>query len=229
MHTLKEQPNDSASNSSHTPNMPLSETANDVSLVEINTTIDDAVVPTLRSIGSVQLSASLIKELLTECVNKNLYKPYNVPTNMSRYYRFYHPVCPILPPVSSFIADSDESPLLFWTVMLTAMRGKPDLKHLFSPLIEEVSNMAYDCIRPKNANFHSVQALLLLTYWNIPFERIPMDPSYSFSNMATQICVRMGLHRPAFSAEFDRISAVHDPVNVPSRIVWIFCFVSNIR
>lgn len=56
-----------------------------------------------------------------------------------------------------------------------------------------------------------------------------MDASLSFSNMATQICVRMGLHRPAYSAEFDRVSAVHDPVNVPSRIAWIFCFVSNIR
>ncbi|RAO70339.1 uncharacterized protein BHQ10_006351 [Talaromyces amestolkiae] len=190
--------------------MPLSESTNGISFMKINTAIDDVVVPTLRSIGSVQLSEPLIKELLSE------------------YYRFYHSVCPILPPVSSFIAHSDESPLLFWTVMLTAMRDKPGLRHLFSPLIEEVSNMAYDCIRPKNANFHSVQALLLLTYWNIPFEKIPMDPSFSFSNMATQICVRMGLHRPAFSAEFDRISAVHDPVNVPSRIVWIFCFVSNV-
>lgn len=150
-------------------------------------------------------------------------------SHVFRYYQFYHPICPILPPVSSFIAHSNESPLLFWTVMLTAMRDKPDFKHLFSPLIEEVSNMAYDCIRPKNGSFHSVQALLLLTYWNLPFEKLPMDASLSFSNMATQICVRMGLHRPAYSAEFDRVSAVHDPVNVPSRIAWIFCFVSNVR
>lgn len=150
-------------------------------------------------------------------------------SHVVRYYQFYHPICPILPPVSSFITHSNESPLLFWTVMLTAMRDKPDFKHLFSPLIEEVSNMAYDCIRPKNGSFHSVQALLLLTYWNLPFEKLPMDASLSFSNMATQICVRMGLHRPAYSAEFDRVSAVHDPVNVPSRIAWIFCFVSNVR
>lgn len=146
-----------------------------------------------------------------------------------RYYQYYHPICPILPPVSSFIAHSDESPLLFWTVMLTALRDKPDLKDLYLPLVEEVSNLAYDCIRPKNASLHSVQALLLLTYWNIPFERMPMDASISFATMATQISVRIGLHRPAFTTEFDRISAVQDPVNVPSRIAWVFCFVSNVR
>lgn len=65
MHTLKEQPNDSASNSSHTPNVQLSE-SDGVPLAQINTTLDDVVVPTLRSIGSVQVSATLIKELLTE-------------------------------------------------------------------------------------------------------------------------------------------------------------------
>ena len=65
MHTLKEQPNDSASNSSHTPNVHVSE-ADGVPLAQVNSTFDDVVVPTLRSIGSVQLSAASIKELLTE-------------------------------------------------------------------------------------------------------------------------------------------------------------------
>jgi hypothetical protein len=113
--------------------------------------------------------------------------------------------------------------------MFIALRDKPELKHLLSPLVEEVSNMAYDCIRPKNANFHSAQALLLLASWNLPFEKLPMDASLSFVNIATQICVRMGLHRQAFTAEFDRVSAVHDSVNIPRRIAWIICFTTNVR
>lgn len=75
MHTLKEQPNDSASSSSHTPNIPLSESLDDVPIVQKIATLDDLVVPTLRSIGSVQLSASSIKELLTEYVTENIVQP----------------------------------------------------------------------------------------------------------------------------------------------------------
>jgi hypothetical protein len=63
---MKEQPNDSTSNSSHTPNIPLAESADGVPLAQVIATLDDVVVPALRSIGSVQLSAALIRELLTE-------------------------------------------------------------------------------------------------------------------------------------------------------------------
>ena len=66
MHSLKEQPNDSASNSSYAPDIELQDSANSASLAQINATLDDVVVPTLKSIGSVQLSAPVIKELLTE-------------------------------------------------------------------------------------------------------------------------------------------------------------------
>lgn len=66
MHTLKEQPNDSASNGSHTPAVQLSESSDGVPLSQVNALLDDLVVPTSRSIGSVQLSSALIKELLTE-------------------------------------------------------------------------------------------------------------------------------------------------------------------
>jgi hypothetical protein len=66
MHTLKEQPNDTASNGSHTPILYLSEPSDGVPLSQETATLDDVVVPTSRSIGSVQLSASQIKELLIE-------------------------------------------------------------------------------------------------------------------------------------------------------------------
>ncbi|EED14748.1 conserved hypothetical protein [Talaromyces stipitatus ATCC 10500] len=149
-------------------------------------------------------------------------------TKKRQYYRYYHPICPILPPSSSFIAHSDESPLLFWTVILTAIRDKTELRALFSTLAEEVSSMAYDCIQPKNANLHAVQALLLLCYWSLPFEKLPTDPSLSFVNMATQICYRMGLHRPGFVVEFDRVTAVHNHPNIPRQLAWVFCFASNV-
>lgn len=134
----------------------------------------------------------------------------------------------MLPALSSFVAYSNEFPFLFWTVMLTAMRGKSNFQDRFKPLAEEVCNMAYGCARPTNANFHSMQALLLLCYWNPPFDRIANDPSLSFISMATQIGLRLGLHRPDYTSDFDVKSCVTEDMRIFSRITWVVCFISNI-
>lgn len=113
--------------------------------------------------------------------------------------------------------------------MLTALKNKPCDGISYISLAEKVSEMAYDCIRPKNTNLQSVQALLILSHWNVPFERLPTDPSLSFVNMATQICIRVGLHRPGFTHEFDKAIAVQKSIDTGCQIAWIFCFISNVR
>lgn len=113
--------------------------------------------------------------------------------------------------------------------MLTALKNKSCDGISYAFLAEQVSEMAYDCIRPKNTNLQSVQALLILSHWNVPFERLPTDPSLSFVNMATQICIRVGLHRPVFTHEFDKASAVQKSIDTGCHTAWIFCFISNVR
>ncbi|OKL55823.1 hypothetical protein UA08_08812 [Talaromyces atroroseus] len=165
---------------------------------------------TSRSIGGVELPASLIQELLAE------------------FYQFYHPSCPLLPSPSTFITYSNGCPFLFWTVMFITLRGRPDYHQLFLSLVDEISDMAYDCIRPKTASFHSMQALLLLCYWPPPFNMLSDDPSSAFVNMATHIGLRLGLHRPGYAKEFDAKTYIDRNMQILRRITWVICFIANV-
>lgn len=102
--------------------------------------------------------------------------------------------------------------------------------------------MAFDTARPENASFRSMQALLFLCHWPLPFERRG-DPSHSFIALATHMGLRMGLHRPRFANEFangnDVTTGENDDgagdgngngeMEVLRRRTWAVCFITNLR
>ncbi|KAL2443695.1 hypothetical protein ABEF95_010702 [Exophiala dermatitidis] len=165
--------------------------------------------PPQRAIRGVDLAAQRIKDLLDE------------------FFTNYHPFCPILPDQSRFLDYSNPCPLLFWTVLVTALRGKPEHQALYSTIAETVAAMAYDTVQPAAASFQAMQALLLLCQWPLPFGK-SQDPSHSFVALATNIGLRMGLHRPRHAGDF-AADASNDPeTEILRRKTWAVCFITNL-
>lgn len=113
-------------------------------------------------------------------------------------------------------------------MLVTALRGKPEHQALYSTIAETVAAMAYDTVQPAAASFQAMQALLLLCQWPLPFGK-SQDPSHSFVALATNIGLRMGLHRPRHAGDF-AADASNDPeTEILRRKTWAVCFITNLR
>jgi hypothetical protein len=134
---------------------------------------------------------------------------------------------PILPDIAEFMPYVDHSPLLFWTTMVVSLRSKKEHQDLYFSLAELVRTMACDVVQPTNRSLHSIQALLLLCCWPLPFGPSKDDLSHTFVSIATQNALRLGLHRPQHPSDFEYNAVVDHNITVLRRKTWISCFIVN--
>lgn len=114
-------------------------------------------------------------------------------------------------------------------MLVIALRGKTQHRDLFAKMADVVIDMAYDVARPEhNKSLHSMQALLLLCHWPLPFQR-DGDNSLTFISLATNIGLRLGLHRPRYSTEFVNESSIDAETEVIRQTAWVGCFITNMR
>ncbi|KAB8227462.1 fungal specific transcription factor domain-containing protein [Aspergillus alliaceus] len=132
---------------------------------------------------------------------------------LNEYYARYHAFCPILPRQSIFLTYSDSSVLLLvsWD---------------FHSLCDVVRDLVADSIWPANGSILSLQAILLLCCWPLPFQRNE-DPSHAFVAQATHLGLRLGLHRPGHETEFDNPSPDGEREMI-QRMAWVTCFITNV-
>ncbi|KKK26304.1 hypothetical protein ARAM_001567 [Aspergillus rambellii] len=169
----------------------------DTSVIEVSP--DVAIHSNGKAIGMVHVPSTLIGVLLDE------------------YFTHYDALCPILPRVGVFVKYSDSCPLLFWTVLVTAMRRKSEHRELYSSLVDVVQTMAFEAASPQHKSLLTLQGLLLLCYWPLPFRRNE-DPSHSLLAIATHLGLRLGLHRPHHRADFEGSSSEDNTTTILKRI-----------
>lgn len=126
------------------------------------------------------------------------------------HYVFMTKFNPFLPILSSNSATElyNNSQLLFWTVMLTSSLSEP-APTLYLSLASLIKQLAIETcwIRtPRSA--HIIQALILLSMWPLPNEKVLDDCSYRFVGLAKNLSLQLGLHRGGeFIQEFTRTQA----------------------
>ena len=146
---------------------------------------------------------------------------------IARYYSRYHESLPILPDIATFMEHVDQCPLLFWVVMVIALRSKPEHRNIYLAFSESVQAMAFDIAIPESHSLYSIQALLLLCCWPLPFGPTKNDPSHTFVSLATHNALRLGLHRPKHPSDFEYETVHDDNMTVLRRKCWIACFIIN--
>lgn len=121
---------------------------------------------------------------------------------------------PFLPVLSSNSATElyNNSQLLFWTVMLTASLSEPapDLYLSLASLIKQLAIETCWIRTPRST--HVIQALIILSMWPLPNEKVLDDCSYRFVGLAKNLSLQLGLHRGGeFILEFSRTQASLGP------------------
>ncbi|QFZ28524.1 putative transcriptional regulatory protein [Clavispora lusitaniae] len=121
--------------------------------------------------------------------------------------RFMSNYLPFLPILDSRDANTlfSKSQLLFWTVMLTASLSEPE-PTLYMSLSSLIKQLAIEtCWIRTPRSTHVIQALIILSIWPLPNEKVLDDCSYRFVGLAKNLSLQLGLHRGGeFIQEFTR-------------------------
>lgn len=114
---------------------------------------------------------------------------------------------PFLPIIISRSATElyHKSQLLFWAVILTASLSEPE-PTLYMSLASLIKQLAIEtCWIKTPRSTHVIQALIILSIWPLPNEKVLDDCSYRFIGLAKNLSLQLGLHRGGeFIQEFSR-------------------------
>lgn len=91
--------------------------------------------------------------------------------------------------------DSINCPLLAWALVAVAARVSPNLSGIHARLTWPVRRLASESILDPRS-LPTIQALLILCLWPMPYAALIDDPSWNFSGIAIYKALRLGLHRP---------------------------------
>lgn len=124
--------------------------------------------------------------------------------------RFMAKFVPFLPILTLHSATQlyTKSKLLFWTVMLTASLSEPE-PALYMSLASLIKQLAIEtCWIRTPRSTHVIQALIILSVWPLPNEKVLDDCLYRFVGVAKNLLLQLGLHRGGeFIQEFSRTQA----------------------
>lgn len=113
---------------------------------------------------------------------------------LSRFFKHYHPMLPVLDP--SWDPDSfyKLSPFVFWCLLITGSRRyelDPTILDRLTPSVQRLSSKAMMQVA---AYFPTICGLLILCTWPLPMHTIWEDPSPMYSGAALQLALQHGLH-----------------------------------
>lgn len=121
--------------------------------------------------------------------------------------RFVTKHLPHLPILTSRLANElyHRLQLLFWAVMLTASLSEPE-PQLYMSLALLIKQLAIETCWIKTPRLtHVIQALIILSIWPLPNEKVLDDCLYRFVGLAKNLALQLGLHRGGeFIKEFSR-------------------------
>ena len=113
--------------------------------------------------------------------------------SITRYFDHFHPYFPVVR-----LRDPDQvyqdSPLLFWVIILTACRRFAKDAFVFGFLVDAVPPELWAVVGKPPLFVNSINAVLLLCAWPLPNIRFVRDPSFMLANIAMGACYAIGLH-----------------------------------
>ncbi|SGZ39055.1 uncharacterized protein HGUI_01255 [Hanseniaspora guilliermondii] len=134
-------------------------------------------------------------------VTLSLENATNLYDNFQKKFLSFFPIVKLTTSVKELYK---QSPILFWTIMLTSSLSSttPELYLALSELIK--IKIMQKCWLDTPRSAYIIQALLILSCWPLPSQKMMDDCSYRFLGFAKNLAMQLGLHRGAFMWEFSR-------------------------
>ncbi|PHH52936.1 putative transcription factor SEF1 [Ceratocystis fimbriata CBS 114723] len=117
----------------------------------------------------------------------------NIDYYFDMYFEHFHPYFPIIRSRDPDQTYTD-SPLLFWTILCIVSRRYARSATTFEFLIEALPREIWPVLCSHLVPVASINALLLLSMWSLPTERLLSDPALTYASIAVSASLVVGLH-----------------------------------
>jgi hypothetical protein len=139
----------------------------------------------------------------------------------SIYYRFV----PFLERVTSLKTLHEQSPLLFWTIILISMRGRNDTNDVREALGQIHKNLLLSKILEIPVQLKTLHAVLIVVSWPYFVTHQLEDISFSLVNNAVSMGMLIGLHEPGNERDFYSVLKRRVVIDPHIRCAtWLACF-----
>ncbi|EME78110.1 uncharacterized protein MYCFIDRAFT_79333 [Pseudocercospora fijiensis CIRAD86] len=135
-----------------------------------------------------------------------------------------------------------QSPLLFWTILLVGSRGYPKDPTIYDRLGEYVLELAFKSMIRPNDPLPVIVAAVIICTWPLPFDMVYRDPTQALAGAAYGLAIQNGLHMYAREQDFvvkstsERSGIVSDAEALRSRVrdaaviartrIWVYCLLT---
>lgn len=142
----------------------------------------------------------------------------------ARFFEHYHHFLPFLEPSRTPHEYYDSSPLLFWSIVAVAARQYRADVTLLTRLSPVLTDLLWTVIASSNMSTAHVQALLLLSYWQLPNIHLWTDRSLILTNIALTSAMHLGMHRPGREDEYTKVAIDMRGAGLLERTrTWVAC------
>ncbi|KAK0755665.1 hypothetical protein N5P37_011777 [Trichoderma harzianum] len=148
---------------------------------------------------SISQRASVTRQIESVALSPNQIDLY-----FNIYYTYYHTGLPMLPPSVSPDVVYKASPVLFWTIVVTAARHDCTDFSLLPALMPAVKRLLWTTIASPPHTLPSLQAMILLCLWTFPVSTMPEDITYILAGLLKSGAIHVGLHRPEILELYSR-------------------------
>lgn len=109
------------------------------------------------------------------------------------HYLYHFPILDLQKPIDSIHNDS---PVLFWTVIIISAQKHPLHSEQFKRLLTPFKMLFSSYLLNSICSFYTIQALLLLCIWPFPVNKQREDPSWEYCGMAVAAILKLAPDDP---------------------------------
>ena len=151
------------------------------------------------------------------------------PQLSTRGLRQYHPLFPILDPSIGPNNYYDQSPFLFWTIVVTGSRRYSE-HEVLERTSQPITQLAFSSMALRTSQVPIIQGLLILCTWRLPTNSMYKDTTHLMCGSAVHLATQIGLHIAGVGQDFARTPLEKDQsLKVQRARLWLCCVIVSIR
>ncbi|KAI4659875.1 uncharacterized protein J4E79_005677 [Alternaria viburni] len=145
------------------------------------------------------------------------------------YFTQYHPLFPILDPSIGPNDYYDQSPFLFWTIVVTGSRRYSE-HEVLERTSQPITQLAFSSMALRTSQVPIIQGLLILCTWRLPTNSMYKDTTHLMCGSAVHLATQIGLHIAGVGQDFARTPLEKDQsLKVQRARLWLCCVIVSIR
>jgi transcriptional regulatory protein LEU3 len=149
---------------------------------------------------------------------------------MRSYFTQYHPLFPILDNSKGPNDYYEESPFLFWTIVVTGSRRYSDEPMILEKTSQPITQLAFSSMVLRTSQIAVIQGLLILCTWRLPTNSMYKDTAHLMCGSAVHLATQIGLHIAGVGQDFARAPVEKDQaLKVHRARLWLCCVIVSIR